>query len=252
MLNETLTGTEHGQMGDRPRFHETVVCPPFTIGSLPELIAQDNVHGLVFDLDGTLIDSAADIIRSLRVTFQETGLGELPDDYFPANLHGTSDGIMRSVIRDMGWPEITDLGAIKALYVENYAKLGHTLTKVYAGVPDMLDTWADRLPLGICTNKRFGAAIMATETVGIREHFKVISGADTWEQAKPSPIPLLATIQALGIEPEHCLYFGDTSVDAECAQRAGVRFVLHESGYGDKDLHGLPRAHAFKKWSDWY
>ena len=217
-------------------------------GPLHELMCRPDVHALVFDLDGTLIDSAADIIGGMRLTLSEAGVGELPHDYIPDNLHGTTDGILRSIVNDMGWPMPADLIPLRERYAFHYDSLDHRHTRLDPGVVEMLEHFSARVPLGICTNKRYVAADGATTKVGIRHHFHTISGADTWPQAKPSPVPLLETLRVMGVEPQHCLYFGDTSADAECAAQAGVRFVLHESGYGDARLHQFPRIHAFKGW----
>ncbi|MGB6102805.1 MAG: HAD-IA family hydrolase [Pusillimonas sp.] len=219
--------------------------------ALHPLLGQDDVHGLVFDLDGTLIDSARDIIHGMRVTFEQAGLGKLPQDYFPDNLHGTGEGIMRSILADMGWPAPADFAPLKARYIENYATLGQGTTRLYAGAQEVLSACRNAsLPMGICTNKVHASALSATHKLGIHGLFDFISGSDTWAQAKPSPLPLLETIRMLGLAPEQCLYFGDTSVDAECAHEAGVRFVLHESGYGDQALKGMSRHFAFLQWDE--
>lgn len=217
---------------------------------LGPLLAQADVRGVVFDLDGTLIDSAADILASIRETFRQAGYGEVPDSYFPDNLHGTSDGIMCSVIQDMGWQEPQDMAALKQLYYSVYVAQDHRHTQLYPGVMDVLEGCADTLSMAICTNKIHRNAMAATEKVGIQRYFKVISGADSWAEAKPSPIPLLETIRCMGLTPDQCLYFGDTSVDAACAAHAGVRFVLHRSGYGDTALANMPNHHAFDRWDE--
>lgn len=219
--------------------------------ALHPLLAQDDVRGIVFDLDGTIIDSAADIINGMRLTFQQAGLGTLPDDYFPDNLHGTSAGIMQSILADMGWPQPADFAPLKAQYVQHYASLGHGTTRLYADAQEVLSACRSAsLAMGICTNKVHASALAATHKVGIHGLFDFISGSDTWPQAKPSPLPLLETIRMMGLTPEQCLYFGDTSVDAECAHAAGVRFVLHESGYGDQALKGMSRHFAFQQWGE--
>jgi phosphoglycolate phosphatase-like HAD superfamily hydrolase len=219
--------------------------------NLHPVLVENDVQGLVFDLDGTLIDSAADILHGMRLTFAQAGLGVLPDDYFPNNLHGTGEGIMRSIVADMGWSMPSDLKPLRAMYVENYAALNHRQTRLYADAQQLLDACgAAELPMGICTNKLHASAMGATRKVGIDGHFRYISGADTWAAAKPSPVPLIETIRMLGLAPEQVLYFGDTSVDAECARQAGVRFVLHTSGYGDELLKGTTQYFSFQHWKE--
>lgn len=219
--------------------------------SLHPLLTEHDVQGLVFDLDGTIIDSAADILHGMRLTLQQAGLGTLPDDYFPDNLHGTSAGILRFIILDMGWTIPDDLAPLQAAYIENYTALRHRNTRLYPGASSVIDACRDAgLALAICTNKVHASALTALQKVGLDGAFDFVTGCDTWAQAKPSPLPLLETIRMLGLEPGQCLYFGDTSVDAMCARDAGVRFVLHESGYGDAALKTQSQHFAFSMWDE--
>ena len=211
----------------------------------------DNVTGVVFDLDGTLIDSAGDIVRGMHMAFEQAGLGTLPEDYFPDNMHGTTEGIIRFIAADMGWALPADVAPLVDLYLANAATLGLRHTEMYEGALDVLKLCAEAgIAMGICTNKSEAGALFSTRKFGIEEMFGFITGHDTWGAAKPSPIPLIETVRRLNVEPSQCLYFGDTSADAECAWAAGVRFALHEAGYGDPDLHDLPRHFAFSKWTE--
>ncbi len=219
--------------------------------SLHPVLADSKVRGLVFDLDGTLIHSAPDIIQSLRLTLEQAGFGRLPEDYFPDNLHGTSMGILRSIMTDMGWEIPGDLSGLRENYLANYKAMDHGNTHLYPGVLELLDACKDAgLSLGICTNKVSELAMTALEKVGLNGVFDFVSGADTWANAKPSPVPLLETIRMLGLNPDQCLYFGDTSVDAICAHAAGIPFILHEAGYGDAALHVHKRLLSIRCWRE--
>lgn len=221
------------------------------LSTLHPLFSSADIQGLVFDLDGTLIDSAADIIHAMRVTFQQAGIGTIPDSYCPDNLHGTGEGIMRDTVADMGWSQELDYAALREQYIAVYAKQNHKRTSLYSHVSAVLKECQQAgIPMAICTNKLHDTAISAMQTLGIYEQFGVISGSDTWSAAKPSPIPLNETIRCMGLQPSQCLYFGDTSVDAACAEAAGVRFILHESGYGDVALSNMPRHFSFQSWGD--
>lgn len=218
---------------------------------LHPLFTEHDVRGVVFDLDGTIINSATDIIDGMRLTFAQEGLGTLPEDYFPDNLHGTCAGIIQYILTDMGWPVPADLAPLQAVYVNNYTTLNHKNTHLYPGVQDVLHACRDaELAMGICTNKIHASAVTAIQQVGLDGMFDFITGADTWAQAKPSSLPLLETIRMLGLQPENCLYFGDTSVDAQCARDAGVRFVLHKSGYGDPALDSTSQHFSFEQWDE--
>jgi len=222
-----------------------------TAVTLHPLFTQGDIRGLVFDLDGTVIDSAADIIQAMRLTFEEGGVGVLPPDYFPDDLHGTRDGIMRYILADMGWPIPEHFEELKVLYVDKYSGLDHQTTRLYDDAKRVLETCKDAsFAMGVCTNKVHASAVSVTHKVGIHDLFHQITGSDSWSHAKPSPVPLLETIRMMGLEPTQCLYFGDTSVDAECARAAGVPFVLHTSGYGDRALKDSPRNFMFQHWRE--
>ena len=218
--------------------------------TLHALFSDGDVRGVVFDLDGTLIDSAADILLGMRMTLEQAGLGKLPQDYFPDNLHGTAEGILRSIVADMGWDVEPDYKSLHQQYLRNAVSINLENTKMFEGALDVLNACqAAGLPLAICTNKAYEGAIAAIQKFGIQDLFGFVTGSDTWGVAKPSPLPLLKTIDELGLKPEHCLYFGDTSTDAECAQAAGVRFILFSAGYGDEELSRWPAHYAFSDWS---
>lgn len=221
------------------------------LSQLHPLFSENNVRGVVFDLDGTLIDSAADILQGMRMTLEQAGVGVIPDDYRLGNVHGTADDILRSIIADLGWQANQDYDALHERYLANAVKVNLQRSRLYDGVLDVLDACRHAgMPLAICTNKAFAGALAATQKFGIHERFTFITGCDTWDQAKPSPVPLLKTLDMISLTPEECLYFGDTSVDAECAHSAGVRFVLHTSGYCDQAVENWPAIHRFQAWKE--
>lgn len=221
------------------------------VAHLHHALLANDIKGLIFDLDGTLIDSAKDILQALRLSFAQAGIGDLPDDYIPSDLHGTGEGIMKSVIEDMGWTGPSDFKAFRKVFIDNYTHLQPRQTHLYPAVIDFL-TAAKRsgLIMGVCTNNTQASAKITTQRFGLDSFFSFTTGADTWSVAKPSPVPLIETIRMLDLQPEECVYFGDTSVDAEAALGAGVRFALHTTGYGDKALKGKPTFLAFKHWQD--
>src|SRR3546814_18780522 len=90
----------------------------------------------------------------MLLTFQQAGLGILPQDYFPDNLHGTSEGIMRDILADMGWPAPADFVPLKAQYVQNYSSLGHGTTGLYEGAQEVLNACRGAsMAMGICPHQ---------------------------------------------------------------------------------------------------
>lgn len=218
---------------------------------LHPLLRNNDVRGVVFDLDGTLIDSAADILHGMRLTLEQAGVGTMPEDYFPDNLHGTSAGILRSIVDDLGWSKNQDFNALERQYLVNAASINLERTRLFSGALAVLKALkATGLPMAICTNKTYAGAIAAVQKFNIHGLFDFITGCDTWDEAKPSPMPLLKTMEQIAVPAEDCLYFGDTSTDAECAHAAGVRFILFEAGYGDSQLGTWPAHFAFNDWNE--
>src|SRR5690606_33815742 len=130
--------------------------------TLHPLLADRHVRGLVFDLDGTLIHSAPDILHSIRVTLEHAGFGKLPEDYFPDNLHSTSMGILRDIMLDMGWTVPGDFSSLRREYLANYRALGHRNTRLYPDVQEFLYACKEAgFSLAICTNKVRDLAISA-------------------------------------------------------------------------------------------
>lgn len=214
-------------------------------------VFTENVRGVIFDLDGTLINSAADILQGMRMTLEQAGLGRLPDDYVLENLHDTCEGILRHIVADMGWDAPADFLPLTQRYLANSKALDLRHTQLYEGAQEVLQACrAAGLPMAIVTNKGHAGAVAATRKFGIFEMFDFITGSDTWTEAKPSPVPLLETMRILRLDADECIYFGDTSIDASCAQAAGVRFILHQAGYADKDLNGMPYHFAFNNWNE--
>lgn len=209
-------------------------------------------EGFVFDLDGTLIDSAPDILRGLRQTFADLGVGLLPQDYRPAHLPGTIEAIMQAMVDDMGWSLPCSLAEVKAAFGQRYAALPAPSSALYPGVAQVLAAiHATGRPMGICTNTTHASAVAIAQRLGIAHYFGCISGLDSWAQSKPSPEPLLRTLSVLGVAPERSLYVGDTLVDLQCAEAAGVPYRLHGAGYGRMDLPARVQRLQFSHWNEW-
>jgi 2-phosphoglycolate phosphatase len=209
-----------------------------------------SVAAVVFDLDGTLIDSATDLIEAVRKSFRHHGLGELPTSYRPSTLSGTMDGVMADACQAQGWSAPEDFTPIKAQFVREYAAMGYPNAQLYPGVKDVLERLQHGgVRMGVCTNSESKNATELLEKLGIARYVQFVCGADTFGVQKPSPLPLLQTLSALEVAVNRSLYVGDSTVDAICAHRAGVRFVWHELGYGGEDPDGHPYLFKFQKWS---
>jgi len=205
---------------------------------------------IVFDLDGTLLDTVADIRQAMSDALVECGFAALPADYAPPNLHGAFPGALLAMMAQQGTPEAAH-PAVIAAYTRLYQARGHRSSRPYPGLPEFLDDCRRRgVRLGVCTNKRHAPALQALEQCGILPFFDHVSGCDTVARPKPDPLPLLQAFEALGATPRQAAYVGDTHVDAASAQGAGVPFLLFRSGYGSPQVHDYPIAAGFDSYAE--
>lgn len=202
---------------------------------------------IVFDLDGTLIDSAPDIHGIANSLLADDGLP-------PITLAQTRDFIGNGApvfigrlcaacgIDKANAPRLLD--KFLARYDDAVA-----LTKIYPGVVSVLETLsAQGHHLGICTNKPIRPTTAVLAHLGLAPFFQTVWGGDSLPVHKPDPGPLHAAFDAL---PEgQRLYVGDSGVDAETAERAGVPFMLFTEGYRKVPVEELPHAAAFSDWAE--
>jgi len=200
---------------------------------------------IVFDLDGTLLDTVEDIRESMSDALADCGHPRLPAQYALPNLYGAFPVALMAMMAERGVPD-SDHKAVIAAYGRHYDARAHRSSLPYPGLVDFLEDCRRRgVRLGVCTNKRHAPAQQALEKCGIRHYFEHVSGSDTVARPKPDPLPLLQALAALGAAPDEGAYLGDTHVDAQTASRAGVPFLYFRAGYGSPLVHDYPIAASF-------
>ncbi|CAM3202075.1 phosphoglycolate phosphatase [Paracoccus aminovorans] len=197
---------------------------------------------VVFDLDGTLIDSAPDIHASVNAVLRLRGVRPLTLDQVRGFIGGGVDLLWRRVIGATALPVEAHRDLVASFMTRYHEATG--LTRLYPNAVEALGILADRgYPLGLCTNKPMAPTRAVLEHFGIAGLFGVVIGGDSLPQRKPDPAPLRAAFLALGADPEtpRGLYVGDSEFDEECARNAGIPFLLYTRGYRklpvDRMLH---------------
>ncbi|WP_226778927.1 phosphoglycolate phosphatase [Oceaniglobus trochenteri] len=197
---------------------------------------------IVFDLDGTLIDSAPDIRAVGNRVLAEQGAAPMDLAETRSFIGNGAPVLVQRMIAARGLdPSLhaTMLTRFLALYEKAVE-----LTVLYPGVADCLETLAGQgHRLGICTNKPEAPTHAVLRHFGLSDRFLAVLGGDSLKQRKPDSAPLLACVRALGEGP--VLYVGDSDVDAETAERAALPFALFTEGYRKAAVKDLPHAHAF-------
>lgn len=187
---------------------------------------------IVFDLDGTLIDSAPDIHAAANAVLRQHDVPTLTLDRIRSFIGGGVEVLWQKIISDRGLDPTTRPQLIAAFMTRYHEATA--LTAVYPGVMDTLGRLSDAgHPLGICTNKPLAPTLSVLDHMGLSGLFSQIIGGDSLPEKKPAPEPLWATLEALGdsrTEPRG-IYVGDSEFDAACAAAAGVPLLLFTRGY---------------------
>ncbi|MFT7115655.1 MAG: 2-phosphoglycolate phosphatase [Rhodoferax sp.] len=199
-------------------------------------VLLDRYQTLVFDLDGTLIDTAADIRDNLSLALVDNGLAPLAPGRYPPDMHSPLRGIVLAQLAATGQDSAV-VDAIVQSYLQRYAEHPHAASALYPGVRDYLASRQRKgCRMAVCTNKRQADALAVLAHFDLQDFFSQVIGADSAAHAKPDPAPLILTLNLLDSRAAESLLIGDSHLDALCAQRAGVGFVWHRAGYGGEEV----------------
>lgn len=185
---------------------------------------------VVFDLDGTLIDSRRDLADSANALIAERGGQPLPVETIAAMVGEGAALLVRRLITASG----IDLDLHQALprFLELYDERLLVHTRLYDGTREMLESLAGVAPLAILTNKPQRPTERILDGLGIAPMFKWIVGGDTAHGRKPDPAGLAHVIAAAGVGAEETLMVGDSAIDLRTARAAGTRVCLARYGFG--------------------
>jgi phosphoglycolate phosphatase len=191
-------------------------------------------QSVTFDLDGTLLDTVADLAEACRRMLAE--LGEPPrseDEVRHFVGKGMAVLVERCLTHDrVPTPEC--LAAAIVVFQRHYAEVNGRYTRLYPGVLEGLAAWrASGLPLGVVTNKpaRFTEPLL--ERMGLASYFAVVVSGDTTAHKKPHPEPILHACRQFGAAPQHNLHIGDSKNDIEAARAAGCTAFCVPYGYNE-------------------
>ena len=203
------------------------------------------MRGAIFDLDGTLADTASDLLGAANAVLAPLGLPllDLARDKSFAGRGGRSM-IRRSLSMMESPPDKAAADTISAdlypgLLIAYEQRLAEH-TRLYDGVIRCLDVLeASGWRLGVCTNKPERLAVMLLDCLGVLDRFGAVLGADSLLVRKPDPEHLFETARRSGARPDLCVMLGDTRTDLLTARAAGVPCVLTSFGFAEEPLDEL-------------
>lgn len=196
---------------------------------------------LVFDLDGTLADTARDLIGTLNILLAEAGLPAVaPDDARHLVGAGARALIERGFALRGGPGEPPAIEPLVARFLTHYEAHIADETCLFPGVEAALDRFrAAGFRLAICTNKPEPLARLLLDRLGVADRFSAICGRGSFPVHKPDPEMLWRTIAVAAGDPGRAIMVGDSRTDIETARNAGIPVVAVDFGYTDTPVHAL-------------
>ena len=191
-------------------------------------------RAVLFDLDGTLIDSAPDLAGSANDMRLARGMPPLPREQFRSMVGAGARGMIGVAMgvtpSDTGFEELRDE------FLDIYARRLLSETRIFEAVEPVLRAIEGMcMPWGIVTNKAHRYTMPVVEGLGLHKRAAVVVSGDTTPHAKPHPEPLLEAARRIGVAADACLYVGDDFRDVQAGRAAGMKTVVAAWGYLGKD-----------------
>jgi len=196
-----------------------------------------SVRALIFDLDGTLIDSKQDLIHSVNAMLRELGRAELPEETISGYIGHGAPLLVARALGD-GCTEEERQRALQ-FFLGYYELHKMDTTCAYSGVAETLEKLA-RMPMAVLTNKPVRISVRILDAMGLSKYFKAIYGGNSFETKKPDPLGARAILRELAVEPREALLVGDSEVDVQTARNAGMPAAAVNYGFGVHDRGANP------------
>lgn len=187
-------------------------------------------QAVLFDLDGTLVDSAPDLGDAANRMRERRGLPPLDEAYYRPRASSGARGMIEAAFGLT--PEDPAFAAYKAEYLDTYGEVMTRRTRAFDGVKPLIAALGRAgLPWGVVTNKIERFALPLTAALPLFRSAGTVIGGDTTPHPKPHPAPLLEAARRLGVEPAACVYVGDDERDIVAGRAAGMATVAARYGY---------------------
>jgi len=192
---------------------------------------KDGTRAVLFDFDGTLADTAADLARPLNRLRAARGLPELPLASLRPFASAGARGLLEAGLGIL--PDHPEFKPLREAFLEHYAAEICVDTRLFPGMEELLAAIEARgLRWGIVTNKSTSLTHLLVAALGLEARAACVVCGDTTPHLKPHPASLLHAAKQLALAPQDCVYLGDDKRDVDAARAAGMRSVAVQWGYG--------------------
>lgn len=205
---------------------------------------------LLFDLDGTLVDSLGDLAMAANALLAELGRAPLTDNVIAAMIGDGVPTLVERVLAASGGPAPSGTAPV-ARFAALYEADATRLTRPYPGVAGGLaELAAAGVPLAVCTNKLERVARQVLDRLGLGAFFPLVLGGDSLPFRKPDPRFLLAALDRLRAAPAHAAMVGDHRNDVLAAQSGGLKAIFARYGYGTASLGAVQPDAVIERFTD--
>ena len=195
------------------------------------------VKALIFDLDGTLIDSKRDLVLSVNATLREMRRAELPEDLVASYVGSGAPVLISRALGGAAEPE--EVQRALKFFLGHYEEHKLDFTKAYLGVREALEELRG-VPMAVLTNKPANISVRILEGLGLAEFFCAIYGGNSFATKKPDPLGANTILGEMGIVGAQAAMVGDSEVDVQTARNAGMISVIVNFGFGTHDRKRFP------------
>jgi phosphoglycolate phosphatase len=194
---------------------------------------------ILFDLDGTLIDSAPDLVGTLNIILRRHGRTTLTISDVKKLVGNGARALLERGFKETGAPA-ENLDALTVEFIETYVPNCAVLSRPFSGVIETLDTFANSgYRMAVCTNKPQAPSETILTELGLMQYFEVVVGGDFFPMRKPDPQHLLGALQLMDAPENPAIMVGDSYNDVASARNAGIPVIVVTYGYTTTPAHEL-------------